>query len=37
MMVKPELMSASKAPSARPLKTCEMKFGQLIMIDNRCA
>src|SRR6185312_9841242 len=31
MMVSPELISASKAPSANPLKTCETKFGQLIM------
>jgi hypothetical protein len=30
-MVSPELISASKAPSAKPLNTCEMKFGQLIM------
>ena len=31
MMVSPELISASNAPSASPLNSCEMKFGQLIM------
>src|SRR5579864_5964250 len=31
MIVSPELMSASSAPSASPLKSCETKFGQLIM------
>src|SRR6185437_3223384 len=31
MMVRPELMSARSAPSARPLKSCETKFDQLIM------
>ena len=30
MIVSPELMSASSAPSARPLKSCETKFDQLI-------
>src|SRR5205085_3946300 len=34
MMVSPELISASKAPSASPLNTCEMKLGQLIMNGN---
>src|SRR5690348_13286289 len=29
MMVSPELMSASSAPSARPLKTCEKKLAQV--------
>ena len=37
MMVSPELISASKAPSANPLNTCEMKFGQLIMKCNHGA
>jgi hypothetical protein len=31
MIVKPELISASSAPSARPLNNWEMKLGQLIM------
>ncbi|MGY4181422.1 hypothetical protein ACVIHH_006713 [Bradyrhizobium sp. USDA 4518] len=31
MIVNPELISASSAPSASPLKSCETKFGQLIM------
>src|SRR5215831_16561402 len=31
MIVSPELISASSAPSARPLKSWETKFGQLIM------
>jgi hypothetical protein len=30
-MVKPELISASRAPSAKPLNNCETKLGQLIM------
>src|SRR6476659_3571305 len=34
MMVSPELISASNAPSASPLNTCEMKLGQLIMNGN---
>src|SRR6185312_5310724 len=29
MIVSPELMSASSAPSARPLKTCEKKLAQV--------
>src|SRR5215472_14569482 len=33
MMVRPELISASRAPSASPLNSWEMKFGQLIMKD----
>src|SRR5215475_13934261 len=33
MMVRPELISASSAPSASPLNSWEMKFGQLIMKD----
>src|SRR5690606_26506685 len=28
MIVSPDAMSASKAPSTRPLKSCEMKFAQ---------
>src|SRR5690349_10832268 len=35
MMVKPELMSASNAPSASPLKSCETRLGQLIMMGDR--
>src|SRR4051794_11517054 len=31
MMVRPELISASRAPSASPLKSCETRLGQLIM------
>ena len=31
MMVSPDEMSASSAPSIRPLKSCEKKFGQLII------
>src|SRR5580692_1722810 len=31
MMVRPELISASSAPSASPLNSWEMRFGQLIM------
>src|SRR6478609_2141599 len=31
MMVRPELISASNAPSASPLKSWETKLGQLIM------
>src|SRR5437660_4804325 len=31
-MVRPELMSASSAPSARPLKSCETKLPQVIMM-----
>src|SRR5262245_2426618 len=31
MMVRPEEISASSAPSTRPLKHCEMKLGQLII------
>src|SRR5262249_38030705 len=31
MMVRPDETSASKAPSTRPLKHCEMKLAQLIM------
>src|SRR4051794_20118438 len=37
MMVRPELISASSAPSASPLNTCEMKLGQLIMNGNHSA
>ena len=33
----PELISASRAPSASPLKSCETKLGQLIMTRNRRA
>ena len=29
MMVRPELMSASSAPCARPLNSCERKFDQV--------
>src|ERR1700760_4594804 len=35
MMVRPELINASSAPSARPLNTCETKLGQLIIDDRR--
>src|SRR5215831_1167754 len=31
MIVSPELMSASNAPKAKPLKSCDTKFGQAIM------
>ena len=31
MMVSPDEMSASKAPSTNPLKHCDMKLGQLII------
>src|SRR5262249_48851717 len=31
MMVSPELISASSAPSASPLNSCETRLGQLIM------
>src|SRR3954451_23404262 len=31
MMVRPELISASRAPSASPLKSWETRLGQLIM------
>ena len=31
MIVSPELISASSAPNAKPLKSCETKFGQVIM------
>src|SRR5436305_764616 len=37
MMVSPELISASNAPSANPLNTCEMKLGQLTMRGNHTA
>src|SRR5690349_16777482 len=33
MIVSPELMSASSAPSARPLKTCEKKLAQVNNAD----
>src|SRR3954468_8916328 len=36
MMVSPELISASSAPSTRPLKSCETKLGQVIMKTSRC-
>jgi hypothetical protein len=36
-MVSPELISASKAPSASPLNNCAIKLGQLIMKSNRRA
>src|SRR5215469_8847342 len=32
MMVSPELMSASSAPSARPLNSCETKFDQVTVL-----
>src|SRR3954471_6383377 len=31
MMVRPEAISASSVPDASPLKSCEKKFGQVIM------
>src|SRR5690348_16995812 len=31
MMVRPEAISASSAPEASPLKSCEKKFGQVII------
>src|SRR5579871_415444 len=34
MIVRPEEISASSAPSARPLKSWETKLGQLIMKDD---
>ncbi len=35
MIVSPELMSASSAPSARPLKTCETKLAQVNNVECR--
>ena len=32
-MVRPDEISASKAPSTRPLKHCDMKLAQLIIVE----
>src|SRR5690348_138164 len=37
MIVRPELMSARSAPSARPLKSCETKLGQVTMKNSGAA
>src|SRR4051794_28335947 len=37
MIVRPELMSASSAPWARPLNSCERKFDQVSMAINKGA